>query len=121
MWAGHYRRLLMKHGMEYGGTKGGMKSHSYHPNQGKNCDPEMYGGVGEKEPRPSSTQGQASDDPPHNPAMAADNAFHHRPAPSAKPDNLTGDIESAGPNKSEGDTGILEYPHAGPPKRTWKA
>ncbi len=94
---------------------------SYHPNQGKNSalGLESAGAVGEKEPMPAVPSSGASDEGSQNyGAIASHAASHGRPHSGPNPDNVSGDVESAGATKAEGDPGVIDFPHAGPPPRT---
>ena len=87
-----------------------MNAASYYPAQGggtaKEC--EAAGQPGAKEAMP-----------PYEGSMASDDGYHDTPTGGEKnPSNITGDVESAGPTKAEGDLGVQEFPHKGPPERT---
>jgi hypothetical protein len=83
---------------------------------------EADGAAGAGEPQPATISSGMSDEGQYNTAaQQAHAAKHGRPAISETPDNLTGEIESSGPNKAEGDIGIQQYPHQGPPARTTSA
>ena len=80
---------------------------------------EAEGAAGAGEPTPARMSSGMSDEGQYNAeAQQANAASHGRPAISEKPDNLTGDFMPQGPNACEGDLGIQQYPHVGPPART---
>lgn len=87
-----------------------------YPNQGKDCQPEQYGAIGEKEPMPGRLQGSSSEFGNHDiSGQQADAAFHGNPAVSAFPDNLQGAAtppaagDSGNPSAAEGGTGPSGY------------
>ena len=71
---------------------------------------------------PGQVGSEKSDNGSTNTAeLSAFAAKHHMPAVQEKPDNLSGEIESAEPTKGEGASGPHDYPHAGPPPGTTSA
>ena len=91
-------------------------SESMHPTTGKGCNPEEYGGYGEKEPMPARPSSGSSDDGSHDLGpQQADAAYHKNPAISAYPDNLQGAGmhtpagDSGNPTAAEGATGPENY------------
>lgn len=82
--------------------------------------PESDGLPGEKEAMPATMASMKSDDGYHDTGAQQEHAMYHsNPAVMAHPDNISGPIESDNPTKGEGSGGPQDYPHAGPPARTW--